>query len=87
MISLKHLQDVDFGGFSGKDYCLDMVQLLLASAPALERMVLRTKASREGRQLEKIVMESLVSRLPRGKGNWIAHLAANVSSAEYVWTP
>jgi hypothetical protein len=48
VISLEHLRKVKLCGFSGQEhYCLDMVQLLLVSAPALERMIVTARTTIE----------------------------------------
>jgi hypothetical protein len=90
VISLEHLREVKLGGFSGKEhYCLDMVQLLLLSAPALERMIVTAKASVEYSWLPKLMLvQSLESSLPCGRGKWTALRDANsaVTSA-YEWMP
>ncbi|KAM3317176.1 hypothetical protein ACQJBY_035048 [Aegilops geniculata] len=85
VISLDHLQEVEFSGFSGQEYCLDMVQLLFTSAPTLERMLLTTHVSTEGcSRPPTIATESLELRLPRGTGKWTAHPSANMTTLE--WT-
>jgi hypothetical protein len=90
VISLELLHEVKFSGFSGQEYCcVDMVELLLASAPALERMIVTTKASREGWQCPNLVLrESLEKSLPRGRGKWIARRATEAAAMtlEYEWT-
>ena len=85
VVSLKYLREVEFSGFSGQGYCFDLVQLLLVSAPALERMLLTMQAHKEGCRRPTIDLSSLESRLPRGRGKWTARLAFNVAALE--WTP
>ncbi|XBI43872.1 hypothetical protein VPH35_108589 [Triticum aestivum] len=86
VISLDHLQEVEFSGFSGQEYCLDMVQLLFTSAPTLEKMLLTTHVSTDGcSHPPTIAMEPLELRLPRGMGKWTAHPSANMTTLE--WTP
>lgn len=88
MISLVHLREVKLGGFSGHEYycCLDMVQLLLASAPTLERMVVTAKV--KGRWRPKFnIMKVLESSLPRGRGKWTARRVDKTAAIwEYEWT-
>ncbi|XBH76167.1 hypothetical protein VPH35_102856 [Triticum aestivum] len=85
VVSLKYLREVEFSGFSGQGYCFDLVQLLLLSAPALERMILTMQAPKEGCRRPTIDLSSLESRLPHGTGKWTARLAFNVAALE--WTP
>ena len=88
VISLEHLREVKLGGFSGQEHCcLDMVELLLATAPALEKMVVTPGKCREGSVL--VFAESLESTLPCSRGKWIAHHASDDAAVtlEYEWTP
>nr|XP_020184725.1 uncharacterized protein LOC109770435 [Aegilops tauschii subsp. strangulata] len=85
VVSLKYLREVEFSGFSGQGYCFDLVQLLLVSAPALERMLLTMQPPEEGCRRPTIDLELLKSRLPRGMGKWTTRPTANAEAME--WTP
>jgi hypothetical protein len=90
VISLEHLRKVKLSGFSGQEhYCHDMVQLLLVSAPALERMIVTARTTIEYSWRPKLMLaESLEAFLPQGKGKWTAVRAANAMvTSEYVWMP
>jgi hypothetical protein len=91
IISLEHLREVKLGGFTGQEYCcLGMVELLLASAPALERMIVTPKSSRDGWRCPNLVLkESPEQSLPRGRGKWTACRATDETemTLEYEWTP
>ena len=91
VILLEHLREVKLGGFSGREHCcLDLVQLLLASAPALERIILTARASFEFEWLPVLMLaESLESSLPRCRGQWTARRATNDAAiiSEYEWMP
>jgi hypothetical protein len=87
---LEHLRKVKLCGFSGQEhYCLDMVQLLLVSAPMLERMIVTARTTIEYSSLPKLMLtEVLESCLPRGRGKWTAVRAANATvTSEYEWRP
>jgi hypothetical protein len=90
VLSLEHLRKVKLGSFSGQEhYCLDMARLLLASAPVLESITVTAKTSIEPwcDDQELMLVESLESSLPRGRGKWTARRAANATvTLEYEWT-
>jgi hypothetical protein len=75
---------------SGQEhFCLDMVRFLLASAPVLESITVTAKTSIEPwcDEQELMLVESLESSLPRGRGKWTARRAANATvTLEYEWT-
>jgi hypothetical protein len=90
--SLEHLREVKLSGFSGQEHhCLEMAQLLLMGASALERMVLTSKTSLDldfEWLPELMLVESMESILPRSRGKWTARRAANAAvTTEYEWTP
>ncbi|XBI88690.1 hypothetical protein VPH35_026621 [Triticum aestivum] len=95
-ISLDHLREVEFSGFSGQE-CHDMAQLLLLNSSALQRMTVAVEASGdiscddssddESPPRQRTIMETLVSTLPCPRGKWSACAPANEARAEYEWTP
>ncbi|KAF7039685.1 hypothetical protein CFC21_049637 [Triticum aestivum] len=95
-ISLDHLREVEFNGFSGQE-CHDMAHLLLLNSPALQRMSVVVEVSGdiswddssddESPPCKKEIMETSVLTLPHPRGKWRARASANEATSEYEWTP
>ncbi|XBI52228.1 hypothetical protein VPH35_034623 [Triticum aestivum] len=95
-ISLDHLREVEFSGFSGQE-CHDMAHLLLLNSPVLQRMTVVVEPSREiscnnssddeSPPRQRMIMETSVSTLPRPRGKWRARAPANEATSEYEWMP